>query len=511
MENLEHQAAVFFGEKEYDKALEIYQLLFQGNPKNEGYAVSCGNCCDAKGDKEAALNYYNEALRLNRNSEAAMLNLSTIYYELNDFDRSEEYARKALNLNKDNITAWQNLANLAFCKADYEQALTYYQKMYDINPNSYLAMVNIANTYYNLGKYVSALEFAKKAITRHPSSVAAHILAGNILTAMGKYEKSIDMYTAALDLDNDNSEILCSLSEAYHASNDWENCLLYTWKYLKSVPEKTNALHLNFGYLLYECFSEKSEELAQKYAAKWLKLFSDNKIAEHMANAILKSNRLQGSDNEFIKETFDAFAPDFEKTLADLEYQAPKLVYDTLKKYLKTSLFTKCFILDLGCGTGLCGEQLKNLAVNRKLIGVDLSEKMLEIAEKKGIYNKLVNDDLCHYLENSEYFYQVIAASDVLTYFGDLTKVFVRVSRCLLPDGLFAFTFSENEENNSDFFLMPSGRFVHSPSYIERALKSSGLQIISSERHVLRNEAEIPVYGYIIIAKKPELAKQINS
>lgn len=511
MENLEHQAAVLFGEKEYAKALEIYQLLFQGNPKNENYAVSCGNCCDALGNKEEAISYYNEALKINRNSEAAILNLSTICYEMNEFDKSEEYARKVLNLNNKNIAAWQNLANLAFCKTDYNQALIYYQKMYELNPNSYLAMVNIANTYYNLEKYVLALEFAKKALNRHPSSIMAHVLAGNILNAMGKYEKAIDMYNGALDLDSNNPEILNALSEAYHANNDWENCLLYTWRYIKSVPEKTNALHLNFGYLLYECFSEKSEELAQKYAAKWLKIFSDNKIVEHMANAILKSNTLQGSDAEFIKETFDAFAPDFEKTLAELEYQAPDLIFEDLKKNLKTSLFTKCYILDLGCGTGLCGEKLKHLAANRRLVGVDLSEKMLELANAKGIYNKLVNDDLCHFLENSEYFYQVIAASDVLTYFGDLTKVFVRVSRCLLPDGLFAFTFSENEENNSDFFLMPSGRFVHSPSYIERVLKSSGLRLISSERHILRNEAEVPVYGYIVIAQKPELAKQQTS
>jgi predicted TPR repeat methyltransferase len=131
---------------------------------------------------------------------------------------------------------------------------------------------------------------------------------------------------------------------------------------------------------------------------------------------------------------------------------------------------------------------------------------MLEEAEKKNVYAKLVNDDICHYLETSSYLFQIITASDVLTYFGDLTKVFVRTSKSLTPNGLFAFTVSENDYNDSDFFMAPSGRFVHSLNYVERALKSSGLRVLSQEQHILRNEAEKPVYGYVIVAQKPDLS-----
>ena len=147
----------------------------------------------------------------------------------------------------------------------------------------------------------------------------------------------------------------------------------------------------------------------------------------------------------------------------------------------------------------------------RGLLGVDLSEKMLEIAREKKLYAELFCDDLCHYMENSEYFFHVIVAADVLTYFGDLTKVCVRVARSLTPDGLFVFTFSENEINKEDFYMAPSGRFVHAPSYVERVLKSAGLKLISSERHILRNEAESPVYGYVTVAQKPDLAQIHNS
>ena len=94
MENLEHQAATLFSQKEYDKALEIYTLLLMGNNKNENYAISCGNCYDAVGNKEKAVEFYNEALKINKNSESAMLNLSTIYYELKDYEKAISYAKR---------------------------------------------------------------------------------------------------------------------------------------------------------------------------------------------------------------------------------------------------------------------------------------------------------------------------------------------------------------------------------------------------------------------------------
>ena len=511
VENLEHQASILLGEKEYGQALEIYLLLLKGNPENEGYAIACGNCYDAMGNKEKALEYYKKALSIDRHSEAAYLNLSTILYELNDYESAAEYAEKVLKINEKNIAAWQNLANVAFCQNDYEKALSFYQKMYEYNPNSYIARINIANTYYCLGKYVLALDFARQSLEKHPSSVTAHILAGNALYALGKYEKAIDMYIHACELDSTNTEVLHSLSEAYRAINDWENGMLFAWRYIKHTPEKTDAMHLNFGYLLYECYSEKGAELAQKFAQKWIKYFPDNKITQHMGNAILNSKTIQNADADFIKETFDVFAPDFDATLAGLDYQAPSLIEEVLTKNLKKSLFKKYSILDLGCGTGLVGEKIKSFAAHKSLIGVDLSEKMLDMAREKKVYAQLVCDDICHYMENNSRFFEIVTAADVFTYFGDITKAFVRVSRTLSPDGLFVFTFSENAQNQDDFFLTPSGRFVHQFSYVERVLKSSGLRLISADRRILRNEAEVPVYGYVIAARKPNLSKSAGA
>lgn len=64
----------------------------------------------------------------------------------------------------------------------------------------------------------------------------------------------------------------------------------------------------------------------------------------------------------------------------------------------------------------------------------------------------MICDDICHYMETTEYYFHVIVASDVLTYFGDLTKVFVRVSKSLTPSGLFFLPFQKIRQMMMTFY-----------------------------------------------------------
>ena len=53
-------------------------------------------------------------------------------------------------------------------------------------------------------------------------------------------------------------------------------------------------------------------------------------------------------------------------------------------------------VLDAGAGTGLCGESLRTYA--RKLVGIDLSARMLEKAKDRAVYDELVVAELTAYM-----------------------------------------------------------------------------------------------------------------
>ena len=82
-------------------------------------------------------------------------------------------------------------------------------------------------------------------------------------------------------------------------------------------------------------------------------------------------------------------------------------------------------ILDLGCGTGGAGAWLKDYA--RSLTGVDLSENMIALARKKLLYQDLHVQSLNEYLQTSVKTFDLVVASDVLSYVGALESTFQQV------------------------------------------------------------------------------------
>ena len=63
----------------------------------------------------------------------------------------------------------------------------------------------------------------------------------------------------------------------------------------------------------------------------------------------------------------------YDDELKSNNYSTPKRCAKALRKYLKN---TNSYILDIGCGTGLSGQEILNIGFNN-VDGSDFSEKML--------------------------------------------------------------------------------------------------------------------------------------
>src|SRR5690242_2729975 len=87
----------------------------------------------------------------------------------------------------------------------------------------------------------------------------------------------------------------------------------------------------------------------------------------------------------YVTTLFDQHAEVFEDVLVEqLQYHVPMMVRQRLQA-LSSEPFGK--LLDLGCGTGLTGGALRDMADD--ITGVDLSENMVEIAHDKDVYDTL--------------------------------------------------------------------------------------------------------------------------
>ncbi len=123
---------------------------------------------------------------------------------------------------------------------------------------------------------------------------------------------------------------------------------------------------------------------------------------------------------ETLSGFFDKYADRFDEHLRDgLEYRVPEQIAGVIKSCWDSKPMD---ILDMGCGTGLCGPLLRPMA--RSLTGVDLSSAMIAKAAERGVYDRLAVGDMIEFLRSSPMGFDLLVSTDVLIYVGDLSPTF---------------------------------------------------------------------------------------
>lgn len=204
--------------------------------------------------------------------------------------------------------------------------------------------------------------------------------------------------------------------------------------------------------------------------------------------------------SEYVEALFDDYADRFDAALVkDLAYCVPERLTALLGEVTgKDVQFVK--VIDLGCGTGLFGERVREVA--SWLEGYDLSQGMLAVAGGKGLYDHLGQADIGIGFETRPLAQaDLVAAADVFAYFGDLSTVIGVAAGLLRPGGLLAFT-CEAGPDEVDWLLQPSLRYCHGAHYIRTLVEAAGLTIERFEREPIRREKSEPIHGYLVIATK---------
>jgi predicted TPR repeat methyltransferase len=193
----------------------------------------------------------------------------------------------------------------------------------------------------------------------------------------------------------------------------------------------------------------------------------------------------------YIRHHFDGFADDFDDYLKQLGYNVPELLIRPLSAWMRGRPLN---VLDLGCGTGLCATLLRPMA--SRLVGVDISERMLERARATQLYDELHCTEITQALDSYEAVFDLIVAADTLIYTGDLTGVARAALKALRPAGVFAFSVEAGE---GDPFSLHAGlRFSHSRPYLERLGVECGFTIRRIDRQTIRREHRANVDGYLV-------------
>ncbi len=203
----------------------------------------------------------------------------------------------------------------------------------------------------------------------------------------------------------------------------------------------------------------------------------------------------------YVATLFDQHAEIFDTILVDsLGYDVPERVRALLDRQAPGPYAR---VLDLGCGTGLAGAALHDIADH--LTGVDLSEKMIEMAHERELYADLFVGEAVRFLERADGVWDLIVATDVLPYLGGVEALFKAAAAHLANNGMFSFStesLPEDVMGDQPFMVGAKQRFAHAEAYLRQSLAETGFTVVAIEPIVVRYEEGVPVPGQLVLARR---------
>lgn len=390
------------------------------------------------------------------------------------------------------------LGVMAHQRGDTDQALELIHRSLNANPDQPRALNNLGNVYSESSRFEQAVPCYERATALDAGYARAYANLGRVLQALERSEAARTALMRALEIDPDDSPTWLTLGEVNAATGDLVGAIQAYREAAKRAKDPVPA-YRQLGSLL-----RKTGQLddAREAYDRWLEYAPDDPVAVHLRAACDAASGPTRASDEYVKATFDGFANEFDKCLEELHYRAPEEVVEALQAHRARLPERDLDILDAGCGTGLCAARGLDRGV-RKLVGVDLSEPMLECARERGGYHELIEAELTAHLSSLSAEFDVVVSADTLVYFGDLRAVIAAAKTALRPTGLLIFTVERlvDESSQSGYRLNRFGRYEHSEAYLREVLSGCGYEIHQLETALLRTEGGMPVIGFLVVAQ----------
>ena len=230
---------------------------------------------------------------------------------------------------------------------------------------------------------------------------------------------------------------------------------------------------------------------------RYLALAPDDAEIRHLLIALCGELPPPRMSDEAVGQLYERFAGFYESNMFDeLDYQGPRRIAALVADLMPGRDGLKA--LDLGCGSGLAGVELRHRCA--RLVGVDLSPAMLDLARARALYDELAIGEMSTWLAGCADGFDLIVACDSLVYFGDLRPIVQGSARLLTSGGLFVFSLERGDR--MPYRLSDNGRYTHHPDAVREMAQAAGLEIARIEEDFLRLEYGEPVIGLFTALRK---------
>uniref|UniRef100_A0A061R1E4 Stress-induced-phosphoprotein 1 n=1 Tax=Tetraselmis sp. GSL018 TaxID=582737 RepID=A0A061R1E4_9CHLO len=208
---LTNKAAVYYEMGDYDKCIEdCNEAVTRGRKMYADYKLIAramtrkANALVQKGDMEAAIEIYKEALLEHRNPDTLS--------RLNETEKALKKKKEEEYIDLDLANEEKEKGNAFFKDQKFPEAVKCYTEAImrgppSVNPECYKNYSNRAACYIKLGAMPEAEKDADKCIELCPSFAKGYSRKGHVQFVMKEYNKAMDTYQKGLKVDPDNAEL----------------------------------------------------------------------------------------------------------------------------------------------------------------------------------------------------------------------------------------------------------------------------------------------------------------
>lgn len=439
------------------KAQHAYEALIEKDKKNAQVLHLLGVCYYQQTNLDKAIACLEKSIELEPAFVDAHYRLAIAYGKKNDNEKKQLLLEATTQLSPQHFPALFQLGNFFMQKENIEKAISYYQRAEKIKIDHYELQVNLGHAYFLNKEFLLARDNYHYALELEPSDPVLHFNLGIIAEKENNENQAINHYLNAIKVDENH------------------------------FPAHFNVALL---FLIKDHPSQALEHLKKVRALNY-----GDESTDYLIKALEKDERLKRAPASYIENLFDQYADHYDLHLTKgLAYNVPKAfkaLHENSKRHDKT-------LLDLGCGTGLCGSEFKDTIEH--IDGVDLSANMLALAKKTQCYKKLYQQDVFTFLNKTTKRYDLMIAGDVFVYIGELEKLFPLIAHALNDNGCLIFNVEKTQKPN--YHVDQSGRFKHHEDYIVTLAKTHGFTVTQQQAATTRYQNNIAVDGWEFVLVK---------
>ena len=418
------------------------------------------------GQTELAESTCRKVLARSPDEPEALHLLGVLLGERGAADEGIALIERAVILEPGNLSAWNNLGVLLMDTSP-DKAEAIFRQLIDSTPDDLEARGNLATLLERAERYAEAEEALRALLDLAPDDPMALRLLGCVLRFQQKYEDEVGVAQRLLAMDPSSEAMRETLGRAY-----------FLW--FDSV--------------------DTNKPRALKVLEAWLAFDPVDPVALHMFAAVSGATVPSRASAGYVARHFDSFAETFDDVLTGLHYRAPEIVSSLLREEQAEpgQVFD---IVDLGCGTGRLGPLVAPF--KKTLVGVDLSQGMLDKAIARQVYDRTECADLVPFLTRHPSAFDLAMCLDTLVYFGALDDLLRAAFAALRSRGrLFCTIELSDDASGGGFALHHAGRYAHAPQYVRNALVQAGFTLEHEIPFDVRTELAVPVPGLLLGARR---------